>query len=144
MMAQPNNRPNPYIGPRAFDTGETLFSRDREIFELVNILIPERIVLLYSPSGAGKTSLIQAGLIPMLGKEGFNVLPIVRVSLEPSDGKGLGEFNRYLYSTFISLEENLRAEDQVPLADLRKTSLNEYLNQRPKSDQRSNTVEGTP
>lgn len=143
-MAHPNNRSNPYIGPRAFDTGEKLFGRDREISELVNILIPERIVLLYSPSGAGKTSLIQAGLIPILGKEGFNVLPIVRVNMEPSDENGLNDFNRYLYSSFISLEENLHAEEQTPLADLQRTSLDKYLNQRPKPDQPSNIFEGTP
>ena len=46
-------RPNPYVGPRAFKTGEALFGRDREVVRLLELLIAERIVLLYSPSGAG-------------------------------------------------------------------------------------------
>ena len=37
-------------------------------------------MLLYSPSGAGKTSLIQAALIPRLTSAEFTVLPVMRVS----------------------------------------------------------------
>jgi len=76
-------RPSPYIGPRAFKTGETLYGREREVMDLLDLLIAERIVLLYSPSGAGKTSLVQAALIPQLEAEGFAVLPVIRVSVEP-------------------------------------------------------------
>ena len=74
---------NPYVGPRAFSTGEQLFGRDREWTTLLDMLIAKQIVLLYSPSGAGKTSLIQAALIPALQREQFNVLPMMRVSLRP-------------------------------------------------------------
>jgi hypothetical protein len=55
-MTIKNNRPNPYVGPRAFRTGEALYGRGRELNELMNLLIAERIVLLHSPSGAGKSS----------------------------------------------------------------------------------------
>ncbi|MFL5803456.1 MAG: hypothetical protein ACJ8CR_17155, partial [Roseiflexaceae bacterium] len=75
--------PNPYIGPRSFQTGETLYGRDREIRELLGLLIAERIVLLHSPSGAGKTSLVQAALIPRLQEQDFTVLPVMRISLDP-------------------------------------------------------------
>lgn len=63
--------PNPYIGPRAFQTGEVLYGRDRELLRLLNLLISRRLVLLHAPSGAGKTSLINAVLIPRLQAEGF-------------------------------------------------------------------------
>jgi hypothetical protein len=59
-------RSNPYVGPRAFHTGESLYGRDRELRDLLNYLLSQRIILLYSPSGAGKTSLIHAWLIPSL------------------------------------------------------------------------------
>ena len=65
-----NTRPNPYPGPRSFQQGERLYGRERETAELLDLLIAERIVLLYSPSGAGKTSLVQAALIPELTARG--------------------------------------------------------------------------
>jgi MoxR-like ATPase len=71
-------RPNPYVGPRAFTRGETIYGRDRELQRLLHLLIAERIIALYSPSGAGKTSLIQAGLLPHLEQEDFVVLPVTR------------------------------------------------------------------
>ena len=58
--------PNPYVGPRPFRLGEPIFGREREIVELDRLLAAERIVLLYSPSGAGKSSLVNAGLIKRL------------------------------------------------------------------------------
>ena len=48
------------------------FGRDGELPELVDLLIAERIVLLFSPSGAGKTSLIQAALAAADGERGLS------------------------------------------------------------------------
>jgi hypothetical protein len=53
---------SPYVGPRPFETGEKLYGRGREVNDLPGLLIAERIVLLHSPSGAGKTSLVEAVL----------------------------------------------------------------------------------
>src|ERR1044071_8656922 len=83
MTGSDSTRPNPYIGPRSFQTGERLYGRDRELQDLLGLLIAERIVLLHLPSGAGKTSLVQAALVPQLVAREFDVLPIVRVNLEP-------------------------------------------------------------
>jgi WD40 repeat protein len=134
-----NQRPNPYVGPRAFEAGETLFGRDKEINELINILIAERIVLLYSPSGAGKTSLIYAGLLPILKKEGFPPLPIVRVNMPPPENTAGNHINRFVYSTLISMEEDedLPKEQRTPSETLSKMSLAEYLAHRPKPEKLS-------
>ena len=101
--------------------------------ELLQFLISQRIVLLHSPSGAGKTSLVQAGLIPRLREEGFYVLPVARVSQEPPEsqiGQPMEGFNRYVSSVQLSLEEGLPAEEQVPLDKLVGMSMAEYLDQR--------------
>ncbi|MGH9151599.1 MAG: hypothetical protein ACRD03_04135 [Acidimicrobiales bacterium] len=90
---------NPFVGPRSFGRDEKLYGRDREIRELLDLLVADRIVLCYSPSGAGKTSLIQAGLAPRLEEEGFHVLPPVRLNHEPQDGSG----NRYAASAAACL-----------------------------------------
>lgn len=162
-MSLPNTRPNPYVGPRAFDTGEKLYGRDRETRELLDHLIAERVVVVYSPSGAGKTSLIRAGLIPGLREEGFQVLPVARVSIElpyttdsisqdqPADnspnvtgvGPDISKINRYVLSTLISLEENLPEDKQTPVDRLAGMTLGEYLAQRP-SEKDTTDQEGGP
>src|SRR5262245_60063929 len=93
---------NPYVGPRPFeeDQAEFFFGRDFEARELAALIVSERIVLLYSPSGAGKTSLLQARVLPELRRQKFTVLPIVR--LGRSTGREMFERsvgNRYLEST---------------------------------------------
>src|SRR5215475_9372482 len=100
MTDHGESRPNPYVGPRPFEAGEPFYGRDREALELLNVLIADRIVLLHSASGAGKTSLIQAALIPSLDLKGFHYLPVMRVGLELSPEARLAGAggNRYLHS----------------------------------------------
>lgn len=71
---------SPYVGPGPFDHNYTLFGRDAELEELQWRLIADRIIVLYSPSGAGKTSLLMAknGLIARLGDR-FHVIAGLRV-----------------------------------------------------------------
>jgi WD40 repeat protein len=123
-----NSRPNPYVGPRAFQTGETLYGRDLETRQLLDLLKSERIVLLHSPSGAGKSSLIQANLIPRLEQDDFDVLPVARVNLEPgTDLPGEPGLNRYVLSVLASLEEDRPQDQRRPLEQLAAMSLTEYL-----------------
>lgn len=135
----PNTRPNPYIGPRSFRTGEKMYGRERETLELLDLIIAERIVLLYSPSGAGKTSLIQAALFPKLREEGFNVLPTMRVSsLMPtltmpeskSAARAMAPTNRFVLSVLLSLEETLPVEKRLALPALTRMTFDQYLKQR--------------
>ncbi len=76
---------NPYIGARPFKRGEQLFGRDEEGTALTDLLLSERIVLLYSPSGAGKSSLVEAAVASRLTKDDFHVLPTLRVSAHLDD-----------------------------------------------------------
>lgn len=66
----------PYVGPRPYTEGDRLlfFGRDAEIAEVVSLVIAHRIVLLYSVSGAGKSSLLRAGVNGTLADQGFEVL----------------------------------------------------------------------
>ncbi|MBO9315333.1 MAG: hypothetical protein J7456_06055 [Chloroflexus sp.] len=97
-----SSSPNPYLGPRSFTREHRLYGRDRELRDLTSLLVAERIVLLYSPSGAGKSSLIQAALIPALEARQFRVLPVVRVGLSlPLDVPA--DVNRYLAAAALSI-----------------------------------------
>jgi WD40 repeat protein len=128
-ISTPKATGNPYVGPQAFRRGDAFYGRDRETADLLDVLIAERVVLLYSPSGAGKSSLIAAGLMRQLEAEGFEVLPLVRLTHEaPPDSSLSGPpRNRYVLSTLLSLEEGLPPEHQRRTADLDAMTITEYL-----------------
>jgi hypothetical protein len=120
---------NPYVGPRPFRFGEPLFGRDFEARDLFYLLNAERIVLLHSPSGAGKSSLISAGLIPRLKQEEFDVWPVIRVNLEPPANATV---NRYVLSTILSLEEELPENLRRGSEALHALTLDQYVSTRPR------------
>ncbi|NOK16278.1 nSTAND1 domain-containing NTPase [Corallococcus carmarthensis] len=77
----------PYRGiePFRYEDRHLFFGRRKEIWKLVRAITIYRGFLLYGESGAGKSSLINAGLIPALKEEGY--LPY-RVRLQPqADGE---------------------------------------------------------
>jgi len=124
--------PNPFVGPRPFERGERLFGRDREISELHLRLSAERIILLHSPSGAGKSSLLQAGLLPLLARS-FDVWGPVRVNGETGEtAETAASGNRYVLSTVQGFEEGVPAALRQGGDSLSDQSLAAYFAQRPR------------
>ncbi len=76
-----DTRQNPYVGPRPFERKDSarFFGRDQEARELLSLIVANRAVVLYAQSGAGKTSLLNALVAPLLEAEGFEVWPFARV-----------------------------------------------------------------
>jgi WD40 repeat protein len=72
------DRDNPWPGPPAFTESQAEFFRGRaeEAEHLLDLTKDASLTLLYGKSGMGKTSLLQAGLFPLLRREGF--LPIYK------------------------------------------------------------------
>jgi len=130
VIRSDQRRASPFVGPRPYKIGEKLFGRDRERLELLDLLIAERIVLLYSPSGAGKTSLVQAALVPALRNEAFAVPAVTRVTFETVTDTIEPAPNRYVFAVMLSLEEAQPKEQQLPLAALAHMTLPDYLEQR--------------
>jgi hypothetical protein len=62
-----------YPGLRSFNENEQqlFFGRERESYELQNLVCSERLVVLFSKSGIGKSSLLQAGVFPLLRENGY-------------------------------------------------------------------------
>jgi len=120
--------PNPFVGPRPIQKGQPIFGRDLEITQLYDLLCAERIVLLHSPSGAGKSSLIQAGLIPRLAEQ-FDVWKPARVNLPPQSGTGV---NRYVRSCNIGFEAGVPKRLQRDDDSLSAMTLAEYVAGRPR------------
>lgn len=66
---------NPFIGPKSYEEGDAFFGREKEKKEVTNLIRNETLTLLFSRSGTGKSSLVKAGLIPVLRKN-FEYLPV--------------------------------------------------------------------
>lgn len=73
---------NPYVGPRPYTEKEWeyFFGRQYEAADLCSLVMANRLVLFYAPSGAGKSSLLNTSIRRRLQSEGFDVLPTARVS----------------------------------------------------------------
>ena len=73
----------PYVGPRPFDRNDKdekrFFGRDYETEEIVTLISSHKLSLIYATSGAGKTSIFNAKITPMLEDYGFQVLPSARI-----------------------------------------------------------------
>ena len=125
----------PYVGPRSFERAQRgfFFGRDDEADELVSLLTAHPMVLVYSQSGAGKTSLLKAKLIPKLEEEErFNVLPPMRVQGQiPASFKVPRHSNIFvlnaLASCGLSLEQLKRPDlNLITFLQGREQQLNQY------------------
>jgi WD40 repeat protein len=125
-MSPPSRKPSgPYVGPRAFLPGEPIFGRDRETDNLFDLVRVERLVLLHSKSGAGKTSLVQAAIVPRFHKRGVRVYGPLRVS-EPVDADGVE--NLHVQSVLRGLAEAV-PRIPVPPTELAQLDLPRFFAQ---------------
>ncbi|WP_236050963.1 tetratricopeptide repeat protein [Nonomuraea cypriaca] len=74
--------PAPYRGVRVFraEDHHRFFGRDEESHEIRKLWQTQRLTVLYGASGIGKTSLIQAGVMPLRSPSRTDVLPLGQVS----------------------------------------------------------------
>ncbi len=120
---------NPFVGPRTFQRDERhqFFGRDREAADLKALVVSEKLVLYYAQSGAGKSSLINARLIPSLEERLFEVLPVARLGGDASMGVAVA--NVYIYNLLRSLQ---RRESAIEL--LQSLTLPDFLKKLKEDD----------
>lgn len=113
---------NPFVGPQPLGAKNPLFGRNRELRELRYLLTAERIVLLYSPSGAGKSSLLLAkgGLVEAMAQR-FDVWKVTRVNTPPEGAVR----NRFSHSLLAGLERGLPLERDTRMVDYVQRALAE-------------------
>ena len=119
--AEQLDRDNPWPGLESFEENARAFfhGRDHESLSLLSHVLDAPITVLYGRSGLGKTSLLRAGLFPLLRDRHF--LPVyVRFDLEP----GAAPLSRQLHQ---SVYDSIRADVPDPMLPLADESLWEYL-----------------
>ncbi|MEG3988687.1 CHAT domain-containing protein [Microcoleus sp. S28C3] len=77
--------PNPYQGLSAFGEEDTdfFFGQENFVSNLVEVTHKQPLVAVVGPSGSGKSSVVYAGLIPQLRKEGNWLIESFRPGKEP-------------------------------------------------------------
>jgi tetratricopeptide (TPR) repeat protein len=121
----------PYPGPRPFMPAESaLFKgRDKESRDVRDLLLSYQVVVLYSKSGAGKSSLVNAGLRPLMIEEGFEVLPVARVGGRVHPNVDLSKINNiFAFNALSSCMDTTADPAEMPGAEL-----SEYLAGRPET-----------
>jgi len=118
---------SPYVGLRAFraEDHDRFFGRLQESNEIATLWRANKLTILYGASGVGKTSLLNAGVVPLLDPERVDVLPVARVSartLSPD----VRVSNPYVFTLLSSL-----APDRSP-GDLAGLTILKFLRQRAK------------
>ena len=115
----------PYVGPKSFEEKDQrlFFGRDAEANDLFSLIVAHQVVLIYAQSGAGKTSLLNAKIIPSLKSKGYEVLPLARVQGIQTEETS----NIYVFNTLQSWANGQRKEG----ASLAGITLAEFLKKRP-------------
>lgn len=122
------NNLQPYIGPRPYEREDSpfFFGREREARDLLSLIVAHGEVILHAQSGAGKTSLINARLIPLLEEKGFEIFPTTRVrGLIPENIQPDEVSNVYVFNSLISW-----ATDISDPSRMKKMTLAEYLRRK--------------
>ena len=118
----------PYVGPRPFESTvddiSRFFGREEEAFQIVSLVTAHPAVVVYAQSGAGKSSLINARLVPLLSQDGFDVLPPARISCAAESAAIGSHASVYVLNALSSWSVS---QDR---RDLAQQSMAEYLSRR--------------
>jgi hypothetical protein len=119
---------SPFVGPRPFEKEDSdrFFGRTRETEELLSLIIAHRAVLVYAQSGAGKSSLLRAGVMKRLEDQQYQVLRTARVhGLLPNDVPPESVQNIFVYHALQYWAATL--PDGQSIKEHAKTTLSEFL-----------------
>ena len=125
---QPGMSDSPFVGPRPFEKEDSdrFFGRTRETEELLSLIIAHRAVLIYAQSGAGKTSLLKAGVIKRLEEQRYPILPPARVhGLLPNDVPPENVQNIFVFHALQYWAAKLPSGQSIK--DHAKTTLSEFF-----------------
>ncbi len=110
----------PYVGLRAFriEDYDRFFGRVRESHDIAALWRGNKLTVLYGASGVGKTSLLQAGVIPLLDAKGLDRLPVGRVTTGVAPTSAAPVRNPYVFALLSSWAPDRPPDELVGLSIL--------------------------
>ena len=90
-----NRAPYKFLDYYKFEDADLFFGREEEVQRMIGEILSTRLLVLFSPSGSGKTSLINAGVRPELEKLGYRTV-YSRFQNEPAASSVIGTIARDL------------------------------------------------
>ena len=121
-MMEEQRKKNPWLGLESYKEGEVLYGRDDDIRDLTQSVLNDTDTLLYGKSGIGKSSILNAGILPAARRNGF-VPVMVRLS-----HKGEDSYLKQIANNIVgSVTPPLEIREVVPCKDASQESLYEFF-----------------
>lgn len=81
----PTPNRNPFMGLSSYDKEDSVhfFGRDRVVSSILENAKNQQFLVITGASGTGKSSVIKAGVLPNLEKQGYLIAPIIRPGKNP-------------------------------------------------------------
>src|SRR6185295_16738910 len=112
-------KPYKFLDSYAMEDAPIFFGRERETRVLLSDVVVNRLVVLFARTGTGKTSLINAGVRPLLQQKGYETF-FVRVHRNPTESAraeilARSELNKLEGERFADQLENVVRELKRPI-----------------------------
>ena len=130
-MMEDNKKNNPWLGLESYQEGEILYGRDEDIRDLTQCVLNDTDTLLYGKSGIGKSSILNAGVIPAARRNGYHPVS-VRLSHK--------EQHSYLYQIRETIAKETDIREVVPCKDKNRESLYEFFHRHTFHDKNGDRV----
>lgn len=106
----PNNNNNPWLGLKTYSEGQIIYGRSDEINALSQDILFNRQTIVYGKSGIGKSSLLNAGVFPILRRS--NMFPVnVRLDHKSKKISYCEQIQRCVEDSLYSLRRDVVGND---------------------------------
>ena len=124
---------NPWLGLKSYPEGQKIYGRDKEIVELSQKILYNTQTVIYGKSGIGKSSILNAGVFPVLRRNNYfpvyvrlvhdgkvsycsQIISAVRNSLEKLRIEDLGAPEGAIYKEVVGFEHEVvkRYDEKIP------------------------------